>query len=148
MPILARSVPKRTAAIKINEENPLVWDSFDQDRELEHLRLWLPKVESRPHKELLCRAIGELIQQDLVRYGICRDAKGFGVIGDWVALEEWATNIFRPSDPVGWALVCGLCNPRIMLMNTGYNHGKSELVFVSLLAGGGGTMPTLRRRKR
>jgi hypothetical protein len=35
-----------------------------------------------------------------------------------------------------------------MLMNTGYNHGKSELVFVSLLAGGGGTMPTLRRRKR
>jgi hypothetical protein len=119
----------------MSEENPLIWDRFDQDRELAHLRLWLPKVESRPRKELLCRAISELIQQDLVRYGICCGKKGFGVIAEWAALEEWATKIFHPSDPVGWALVCGLCNPRVVLVNTGYNHGKSELLFVSLVAG-------------
>jgi hypothetical protein len=144
---LGSSKPEGTAAIETMGGDPFVWDGFDQEPELAHLRLWLPKVESRPGKELLCRALGELIQQGLVRYGICRGEKGFGVIAEWAALEGWATEIFYPADPVGWGLVSGLCNPRILLVGTGYSHGKYDLVFVSLLAVREGSTPTRRRRK-
>jgi hypothetical protein len=144
---LGSSKPEGSAAIETMGDDPFVWDRFDQEAELAHLRLWLPKVESRPGREPLCRALGELMQQGLVRYGTCRGEKGFGVITEWAALEGWATEIFYPADPVGWGIVSGLCNPRFLLVGTGYSRGKYDLVFVSLLAVRERRTPTRRRCK-
>ena len=147
LPSLGSRAPESPATRQIKEEKPLVWEGFDQGEELARLRLWLRKVESRPGKELLCRAIGELLQRDLIRYGLCGGEKGFGVMEEWTVLEGWATKIFYPSDPFGFGLVNALCNPRIALVQTGYNHGKYDLMLVSLLFGKEGRTCAPRRRK-
>jgi hypothetical protein len=132
-----RQVKQRGKAQKNMEDDPFVWDGFDQGNELARLRHWLTKVESRPRRERLCRAISELIQDDLLRYGLCRGWMGFGIIGEWAAIEAWAHGIFYPSDPAGWGIIHGLCNPRLVLVEAGYAKGQADLIFLSLLRGNG-----------
>ena len=99
---------------------------FDQDQELARLRTWLAKVRSRSERKLICSAIEELIRRNLVRYGRCRGSVGFGVIGEWATLEAWAQTIFYPSDPVGYGIMRGLCNPRIKTCGNRVLHGQSR----------------------
>jgi hypothetical protein len=115
------------------EDDPFVWLGFDQDEELARLLKFLTKVESRPQRKRICRAIAELIQSDLIRYGLCGGRVGFGIIREWTALKTWARDVFYPSDPVGCALICRLCNPRFVLLETGDANGQPDLIFLSLL---------------
>lgn len=126
------------------DEDPLVWNDFDQKEELARLQDWLAKVETRLGRQRLCHALVELMQRDLLRYGLCGGAAGFGVIGEWAALEAWACGIFYPSDPVSYGIIRGLVSPRMMLVETGYSKQEPDLKFVSLLwdaGGSGGTHP-------
>ena len=116
-------------------DDALVWQGFDQDQELARLRSWLAKVRSRSERKLICSAIEELLHRNLMRYGHCRGIVGFGVIGEWATLEAWAQTIFYPSDPVGYGILRGLCNPRILLVETGFGRGKADLIYRSLLYG-------------
>jgi hypothetical protein len=82
-------------------------DYFNQTAEIARFRDWVERISSRKPKDLLSIGIAKLLELDLLRYGLLREAPsasaGFGVVRQSAVIDDFIQNQIQ-MDPLATLL--------------------------------------------